>query len=161
MDIAALAAAGANDKVAAATLAMVDNGFAVLTEIRGIPGTYTADRNFSIEARFTEGGPSPNATRVMTRSSVVNGFSRVVGEPASMEMMATATAIRADFAAFSIGTRAAAPDGGCVSACNFGSSALSVLRVGGPVRLCRSRLTRHVGRAGAEDQIGRGCTCCA
>lgn len=112
VDIAALAAARANDKVAAATLAMVDNGFAVPIEIKVTPGTYTADRNLGIEARFSESGPSPNAIRVTTRSAIANGFSRVVGGPAFMEMTATATAIQADLAAFSIGSRAAALDGG-------------------------------------------------
>lgn len=112
VDIAALAASGASDKVAAATLAMVDNGFKVPEGLKVTTGTYTADRKLNIEARFAAGGTSPNATRVTANSSTTTGFSRLVGGPLSLEMTANATAIRADFAAFGLGSRVAALDGG-------------------------------------------------
>lgn len=112
VDLAALAASAAKDKVGAATLAMTDNGFSVPTKLTVTPGTYTADRSLGPEARFSEGGTSPNATRVTASSSIITSFSHLIGGPGSMEMTASATAIRAELAAFSIGSRAAALDGG-------------------------------------------------
>ncbi|MHC2002929.1 pilus assembly protein TadG-related protein [Methylobacterium sp. CM6241] len=112
VDLAALAASGAKNKVGAATFAMMDNGFSVPTKLEVTPGTYTADRSLSPQARFSEGGTRLNATRVTASSSIITSFSHLIGGPASMEMTASAIAIRAELAAFSIGSRAAALDGG-------------------------------------------------
>lgn len=49
----------------------------------------------------------------------------------------------------------------CQSASKRGSSALSVVSFWGPIKLCRSWLMQHAGRAGAGDRNRRGRTCWA
>ena len=50
---------------------------------------------------------------------------------------------------------------GCQTALNIGSSALSVLKVWHPLKLCRSRLMQHAGRVGAGGRNRRDRTCSA
>lgn len=131
VDIAAMAAAGAKDGNAAAILAMGDNGFKTPTGLSVTTGTYVPDRKTAMDARFTAGGASPNAARVTAGTSINTAFARIVGGPATMEMTATATAVRGDLVAFGIGSRVAALDGGIGNAILSGllgtTASLSVL----------------------------------
>ncbi|MBY0260461.1 pilus assembly protein TadG-related protein [Methylobacterium sp.] len=112
VDIAALASVSARDSRAAALLALDDNGFDAPTGFVVTPGTYIPNRSVSIDARFVAGGSLPNASRVTAGASIRTSFAHLVGGPSIIHMTATATAIRGDLAAFGIGSRVTALDGG-------------------------------------------------
>ena len=115
-DLAALAAVRSDDGAAAARRALADNGYPAPEGLAVTPGTYAADRAVAVADRFNPGGAAPNAVRVRLDSSVRAGFSRVVGGPARYRVSGVATAIRADLAAFGIGSRLLGLDAGIANA---------------------------------------------
>lgn len=115
-DLAALAAARANNGAAAVSRALADNGYPSPAGLSVRTGTYAADRSVAPGSRFTEGGGEPNATRVRLTSSVRAGFSRVVGGPERYTVSGEATAMRADLAAFGMGSRLLDLDAGIANA---------------------------------------------
>lgn len=116
-DAAAMAAAGRPGEERAAAERIVaancDCGIriAVLT-----PGTYTADPAIQAEQRFAGGGVSPNAVRItLTRDRPLFFGSFLTGRHDSI-IRATATGARRGYAAFSLGSRVAALNGGLPNA---------------------------------------------
>ena len=115
-DLAALAAVRAPDGLAAARLSLSDNNYRSPTDLSVTAGTYTADRAIPVGNRFNPAGGTPNATRVRLASSVKTAFVRAVGGPATYTLWGEATARRADFAAFGIGSRLLSLDAGIANA---------------------------------------------
>lgn len=116
-DAAALAAAADPANAAAAvkeTLAANHNPRASVASI--VIGSYTANPAAKPAARFQGGAVPGNAVRVALVSSVPTYFSRVLTGATSTTINARATAARIDLAAFSIGSRLAAVDGGLPNA---------------------------------------------
>ncbi len=116
-DAAAMAAAGRPGEEQAAARRIIaancDCGIriAVLT-----PGTYTADPAIQAEQRFASGGVSPNAVRItLTRDRPLFFGSFLTGRQDSI-IRATATGARRGYAAFSLGSRVAALNGGLPNA---------------------------------------------
>lgn len=112
-DAAALGAAlQSADPTRAANAAITANGSATAT-ISGLnTGAYTPDRTRQASARFVADGTPSNAVKVTLRQDVPLFFGRfITGRPA-MTIQATATAVRTDFASFSLGSRLAAAQGG-------------------------------------------------
>lgn len=116
-DAAAMAAAGRpGEERAAAERIIAANcncgiRIAVLT-----PGTYTADPAIQAEQRFAGGGASPNAVRItLTRDRPLFFGSFLTGRDDSI-IRATATGARRGYAAFSLGSRVAALNGGLPNA---------------------------------------------
>jgi uncharacterized membrane protein len=116
-DAAALAAAGrpGEERAAAARIIAAncdcDIHIAALT-----PGTYTADAAVQAEQRFAGGGASPNAVRItLTRDRPLFFGSFLTGRQDSI-IRATATGARRGYAAFSLGSRVAALNGGLPNA---------------------------------------------
>lgn len=79
-------------------------------------GSYTADPAIARADRFQAGTSGANAVRVMIEGSVPTFFSRVLTGAAFTPIVARATAARIDLAAFSIGSRLAAVQGGLPNA---------------------------------------------
>ncbi|MBB6424508.1 TadG family pilus assembly protein [Sphingopyxis sp. JAI128] len=80
------------------------------------PGTYVADPGIPAEQRFAEGGASPNAVRiVVTRNRPLFFGSFLTGRNDTL-IRATATGARRGYAAFSLGSRVAAVNGGLPNA---------------------------------------------
>lgn len=80
------------------------------------PGTYTADPAVQAERRFSGGGASPNAVRItLTRDRPLFFGSFLTGRQDSI-IRATATGARRGYAAFSLGSRVAALNGGLPNA---------------------------------------------
>lgn len=79
-------------------------------------GTYTADPARNAEARFAAGGAAPNAVRITLEQDRPLFFgSFLTGRPDSI-IRATATGARRGYAAFSLGSRVAALNGGVANA---------------------------------------------
>ena len=81
-----------------------------------VPGTYTPDGSIAPAQRFVAATPLPNAVKVTLAQSVPLFFGRIITGRGSTQITATATAARIDYAAFSIGTRLAAVQGGLPNA---------------------------------------------
>lgn len=80
------------------------------------PGTYIADPTQRAEQRFAGGGASPNAVRItLVRDRPLFFGSFLTGKPDSV-IRATATGARRGYAAFSLGSRVAALNGGLPNA---------------------------------------------
>ncbi|MBO9695554.1 MAG: hypothetical protein J7499_05100 [Sphingopyxis sp.] len=116
-DAAAMAAAGRpGEERAAAERIIAANcdcgiGIAALA-----PGTYTADPSIEAERRFAGGGASPNAVRItLSRNRPLFFGSFLTGRQDSI-IRATATGARRGYAAFSLGSRVAALNGGLPNA---------------------------------------------
>ncbi|MDO9369131.1 MAG: TadG family pilus assembly protein [Sphingopyxis sp.] len=116
-DAAAMAAAGrpGEERVAAERIIAANCNcgirIAVLT-----PGTYTADPGILAERRFAGGGSSPNAVQItLTRNRPLFFGSFLTGRHDSI-IRATATGARRGYAAFSLGSRVAAVNGGLPNA---------------------------------------------
>ena len=116
VDLAALAAARASDGAAAATRALVDNGYRIPDDVTVVPGTYVADRTIPPARRFTPGSSAPNAVRIHLANTVRTAFTRIVGGPASFVVSGDATARRAELASFGIGSRLVGLDAGIANA---------------------------------------------
>lgn len=115
-DLAALASVRSNNSVDAARRALSDNGYGTRAELSVTPGTYSANRATPAAGRFAGGGSDPNAAHIRLTSSVRTGFSRVIGAPASYAVSGEATAMRADLAAFGLGSRLVGLDAGIANA---------------------------------------------
>ena len=116
VDLAALAAARAGNSPVAASRSLSDNGYRIPEALIIAAGTYVADRTIPAAERFTPAGAAPNATRVHIASTVRTAFARIVGGPASFTVSGDATALRADLAAFGLGSRLAEFDAGIANA---------------------------------------------
>src|SRR3546814_572156 len=112
-DAAAMAAAGRpGEELAAAERIIAANCDCGITIAALTPGTYVADPSIQAEQRFTGGGTSPNAIRItLTRDRPLFFGSFLTGRRDSI-IRATATGARRGYAAFSLGSRVAALNGG-------------------------------------------------
>ena len=116
-DAAAMAAAGRPGEERAAAERIIaancDCGIAIAALT---PGSYVADPSIQAEQRFSGGGASPNAIRVtLTRNRPLFFGSFLTGRQDSI-IRATATGARRGYAAFSLGSRVAALNGGLPNA---------------------------------------------
>ncbi|HWW55815.1 MAG TPA: TadG family pilus assembly protein [Sphingopyxis sp.] len=116
-DAAAMAAADRPGEEEAAVRRMVaancDCGIRIETLTKG---TYVADPAVQAEQRFTGGGTSPNAVRItLTRDRALYFGGFLTGDR-SRVIRATATGARRGYAAFSLGSRVAAVNGGLPNA---------------------------------------------
>jgi uncharacterized membrane protein len=116
-DAAAMAAAGRPGEEQAAAQRIIaancDCGIRIAVLTRG---TYTADPGIQAEQRFASGGISPNAVRItLTRDRPLFFGSFLTGRQDSI-IRATATGARRGYAAFSLGSRVAAVNGGLPNA---------------------------------------------
>jgi uncharacterized membrane protein len=116
-DAAAMAAAGRPGEEQAAAQRIIaancDCGIRIADLTRG---TYTADPGIQAEKRFASGGTSPNAVRItLTRDRPLFFGSFLTGRQDSI-IRATATGARRGYAAFSLGSRVAAVNGGLPNA---------------------------------------------
>ena len=116
-DAAALASATSVDDPGpganAAILANSDGSARVRTLT---PGTYSANASIAVAQRFVAGGSSPNAVQVVVVKDAPLFFGRFLTGRATTEISARATAAKMDMAAFSIGSRLAAVQGGLPNA---------------------------------------------
>lgn len=116
-DAAALAAASDPATANAGAQAAIDANHHGDVRLRDLTsGSYTADTAIAIGDRFQPGGASANAVQVTLESSVPSFFSRALTGAATTSISAHATAARIDMAAFSIGSRLAAVQGGLPNA---------------------------------------------
>lgn len=116
-DAAALAAAGDIPNRRANAQAAIDaNGGnpASITEL--VVGSYVPDVAAPLDTRFVAGNASGNAVRVGLRSAVPTFFARAFSQANAVPVSVQATAARIDLAAFSIGSRLAAVQGGLPNA---------------------------------------------
>ncbi len=116
-DAAAMAAAGRpGEERAAAERIIAANCDCGIRIAALTPGTYVADPGVEAEDRFAGGGSSPNAVRVtLTRDRPLFFGSFLTGRRDSI-IRATATGARRGYAAFSLGSRVAAVNGGLPNA---------------------------------------------
>lgn len=116
-DAAALAAAGRPGEEQAAAQRIIAANCDCNIVIAGLTtGTYNPDAGTLAEQRFAEGGSSPNAVRItLTRNRPLYFGSFLTGERDSI-IRATATGARRGYAAFSLGSRVAAVNGGLPNA---------------------------------------------
>ncbi|KTE17685.1 TadG family pilus assembly protein [Sphingopyxis sp. H115] len=116
-DAAALAAAArpGEERAAAARIiaANCDCGIQIATLA---PGTYVADPGIAAEQRFAEGGASPNAVRIVVMRDRPLFFGSFLTGRRDTVIRATATGARRGYAAFSLGSRVAAVNGGLPNA---------------------------------------------
>jgi uncharacterized membrane protein len=129
-DLAALAAERDIDHATAAAQATADANGAGLT-VFVTTGSYVPDAATAPGQRFQAGGASPNAARVQVRGKANLYFAQVLLGKPTMDVSRTATAARAELAAFSIGSRLASLQGGLanqvLSGLAGGSVSLSVM----------------------------------
>ncbi|MGH6632501.1 MAG: TadG family pilus assembly protein, partial [Sphingopyxis sp.] len=116
-DAAAMAAAGRpGEERAAAERIIAANCDCGIRIAALTPGAYTADPAIQAEQRFAGGGASPNAVRItLTRDRPLFFGSFLTGRQDSI-IRATATGARRGYAAFSLGSRVAALNGGLPNA---------------------------------------------
>lgn len=116
-DAAAMAAAGRPGEERAAAERIIAANCNCDIRIAGLtPGTYVADPSIDAERRFVGGGASPNAVRItLTRDRPLFFGSFLTGRHDSI-IRATATGARRGYAAFSLGSRVAALNGGLPNA---------------------------------------------
>jgi len=116
-DAAAMAAAAkpGDERAAAERIiaANCDCGIAIASITRG---SYVADAGVAAEQRFTEGGASPNAVRIVLTRSHPLFFGRLITGRSSNIISVGATGARRGYAAFSLGSRVAAVNGGVPNA---------------------------------------------
>lgn len=116
-DAAALAAAAKPGEERAAAERIIaancDCGIAIASLT---PGSYVADVGVALERRFTPGGASPNAVRIVLTREHPLFFGRAITGRGSNVISASATGSRRGYAAFSLGSRVAAVSGGVPNA---------------------------------------------
>lgn len=116
-DAAAMAAAAKpGEERAAAERIIAANCNCGITIAALTPGRYVADVGIAAERRFTPGGASPNAVRVVLTREHRLFFGRVITGRDSNIISASATGSRRGYAAFSLGSRVAAVSGGVPNA---------------------------------------------
>ena len=81
-----------------------------------VSGTYTPDGSIPVAQRFVPATPTPNAVQVTLTQAVPLFFGGIITGQGTTQIKATAMAARLDYAAFSIGTRLAAVQGGIANA---------------------------------------------
>ena len=112
-DLAAIAAARDIDHAqSAATATAVDNGWVGPVTAEAVKGVYTPDAAVAPANRFVAGASDPNAVRVTLRAEADLFFGQAILGRSTTSISRTATAAKADLAAFSIGTRLASLNGG-------------------------------------------------
>ena len=117
VDAAALAAVDLPSDQAGAvqrTIAASGSKTALVTALT--PGAYSPDSSLTPTARFTANASPANAAAVTMTQDVPVYFSGVFTGQRTVRVATTATAARIDYAAFSIGTRLAALQGGLPNA---------------------------------------------
>lgn len=115
-DAAALAAVGApDDAPGAANATIAANGWPHPYTMALVPGSYTPDPAMTPAQRFLA-GDGDAAAQVTLTSDVPTFFGAAIGAAAHITVRRTATATRADLAAFSIGSRLASVNGGTANA---------------------------------------------
>lgn len=115
-DAAALAAAVSSNGADTRAQAVIDaSGFPRAITKTVTQGGYALDSSVAPGSRFTAGAPNPQAARVTLESSSPTFFARVFGTT-QVTITRTATARRQHYAAFSIGSRLAALNGGLLNA---------------------------------------------
>ncbi|HEY0270028.1 MAG TPA: TadG family pilus assembly protein [Sphingomonas sp.] len=117
-DVAALAAAAATaPRQSTAAQRTIDaNSDDGATLAATTPGAYTPDASLPPAQRFVAGGTPANATQVTVTQDVPLFFGRFVTGRPTTHIAVKATAARIDMAAFSIGSRLAAVQGGLPNA---------------------------------------------
>ncbi|WP_454882860.1 TadG family pilus assembly protein [Sphingomonas oryzagri] len=115
-DAAALAAAAASDARGAAQQAIAINGLTSAQVAALTQGSYTADASIAPAQRYTAGVSPANAAQVTLGQDVPLFFARAFTGHATTHIAAKATAVRIDYAAFSIGSRLASVQGGLPNA---------------------------------------------
>jgi len=116
-DLAAMAAArdiAAAQAATQATVALNKLGSPVSSTV--VTGRYDANPGKAHSARFTSGAASPNAVRVELAADADLFFGQAILGKSKVPIRRQATATRAEFASFSIGTRLASLDGGIANA---------------------------------------------
>jgi uncharacterized membrane protein len=116
-DLAAMAAARdlANAQTAAqATVG--DNAFAGAVSTQVTTGQYVADPSAPASSRFTPGGSSPTAARVVLTTQAPLFFGQLLTGKPGVAITRTATAAQAQMAAFQIGSGLASLQGGIANA---------------------------------------------
>jgi uncharacterized membrane protein len=112
-DAAALAAVGTSGSASTAAQQVIADNNLTGAQVSGlVPGTYTPDGSIKAAQRFVPGTPTTNAIQVTLVQSVPLFFGGVITGRRSTQVHATALAARIDYAAFSIGARLAAVQGG-------------------------------------------------
>ena len=116
-DAAAMAAAGRPGEERAAAERIIaancDCGIAIAALTTG---TYTPEKAVAAEQRFTAGGASTNAVQISLTRNRPLYFGRVLTGKTDTVIRATATGARRGYAAFSLGSRVAAVNGGLPNA---------------------------------------------
>ncbi len=116
-DAAALAAAGRpGEERAAAERIIAANCNCAIRIAELATGHYAADRTIAADRRFTPGGASPNAVRIVLHRDRPLYFGRALTGRNQSVIAASATGARRGYAAFSLGSRVAAVNGGLPNA---------------------------------------------
>lgn len=115
-DDAALAAAASSDPGGAAGRVLASNDLAAARVSALTQGSYTADTTLPAARRYAVGASPSNAAQVTVGQDVPLFFARAFSGRATTHIAATATAVRIDYAAFSIGSRLASVQGGLPNA---------------------------------------------
>ncbi len=116
-DAAALAAAGRpGEERAAAERIIAANCNCAIRIAELATGHYAADRTIAADRRFTPGGASPNAVRIVLHRDRPLYFGRALTGRNQSVIAASATGARRGYAAFSLGSRVAAVKGGLANA---------------------------------------------
>jgi len=116
-DAAAMAAAGRpGEERAAAERIIAANCDCGIVIAALTSGTYTPDKVVAAEQRFTAGGASANAVRISLTRNRPLYFGRFLTGKTDTVIRATATGARRGYAAFSLGSRVAAVNGGLPNA---------------------------------------------
>ncbi len=100
----------------AAQQVMTANHLASAQVANLVSGTYTPDGSIPVAQRFVPATPTPNAVQVTLTQAVPLFFGGIITGQGTTQIKATAMAARLDYAAFSIGTRLAAVQGGIANA---------------------------------------------
>ena len=112
-DLAAIAAARDIDNAqTAATATALDNGWVGPLTAEAVKGVYTPNPAVAPANRFVANASNPNAVRVTLRAEADLFFGQAILGRSTTSISRTATAAKADLAAFSIGTRLASLNGG-------------------------------------------------
>ena len=116
-DAAALAAIDLPASPTSAAQQVVAANHLANAQVAGlVAGTYTPDASIPVTQRFVAATPSSNAVQVTLTQAVPLFFGAIITGRGATQIKATAMAARIDYAAFSIGTRLAAVQGGLANA---------------------------------------------
>lgn len=124
-DLAAMAAASDLGHAQAAAQATADSNSSGLTALV-VTGAYSPDPTVKASDRFQGGGASPNAARVKISGKANLFFAQILLGKPTIDLSRSATAARAELAAFSIGSRLASLQGGLANQVLSGLTGSSV-----------------------------------